>query len=248
MSKLTERFVQEASIKKLQEHYAAKYNLSEDKIYAKKEAKTRYKRGNGRADGLLAFTMQNGKTYSVVVEAKSGKTMHNLKTRYRDKRFISFTVIFLLVAFSLSLFLLRNQTNLMQWGLAIAISLVATILIFIIVALIGTFEHIDVINQVRRYPANERWIALSKDVHNRCLKDRNNEIDFHARKHNIGILVVSPNKNVQVLRDAKSNRRKKYVDYTKYYNCSKNIEIFLNKKNESITDKSKLSFSQDNET
>lgn len=248
MSKLTERFVQEASIKKLQEHYAAKYNLSEDKIYAKKEAKTRYKRGNGRADGLLAFTMQNGKTYSVVVEAKSGKTMHNLKTRYRDEKLIRFTLVFLLFAFSLSLFLLRNQTNLIQWGLAIAISLVATILMFIIIAGIGVFEHVDVVNQVRRYPAHERWIALSKDVHNRCLKDKSNGLNFHARKHNIGILVVSPNKNVQVLRDAKSNRRKKYVDYTKYYSCSKKIKIFLNKTNESITGESKLSFSQDNET
>lgn len=68
MSRLTEKYVQDVSISFLHDHYKSKYSL--ESIYAKKEVKTIYKKINGRADGLIAFKLQDGNIFTVSLEAR----------------------------------------------------------------------------------------------------------------------------------------------------------------------------------
>lgn len=229
MGRLTEQLVREVALNKLKEYYIEKYKLNDDKIYIKKEAKVYYKGKNGRADGLLAFKLQDSVIYTASLEAKSQKTFGSLKKRYDDNRFLNVLSVLIIISFHLSLFLLRNQGNLMHWGLSIAISLGVGFIYFIFVAINDNFAYTGAVDQVLNYPANERWIAIPKDTYNCYNKQKENKMFSHAKKHNIGIMVISPNRNVEFVVKVENNNHKNKANYKylKYYKDAKIIEVCL---------------------
>lgn len=91
------------------------------------------------------------------------------------------------------------------------------------VYLLFTFENhryqaIDVIAQVKRYPANERWIALSADASNLLGNDLQQALSKSCQREGIGLLRVRSTTNVTLLEPAKrKNLPKGYADFLACY-------------------------------
>ena len=88
------------------------------------------------------------------------------------------------------------------------------------------FEKHLVIDQILKYPANERWIAVSKDAYNYFTRLDDGEIFFRAKKYNIGILVVSQKQKIDIIQEPKEEKLMK-DDFHKHYLIAKKIEESL---------------------
>lgn len=220
MGKLTEKYVQEASLNFLADYYKRKYSL--EKIFAKTEVKTTYKKTNGRADGLIAFRTVDNSIYTVSLEAKSHKTFNSLRTIYENKKFFGLGFLFLILSFTIIHTLLLNQGWVIKWIFAFIMSLVLTFGLLILFQYNAWFEKHSVIDQIQKYPANEKWIAISKDAYNYYNKLNDYELVFRAKKYNIGILVVNQRQKVDIIQEAKEATVKN--NYLKHYVIAQKIK------------------------
>ncbi len=85
------------------------------------------------------------------------------------------------------------------------------------------FKKHGIIEQVRRYPANEKWIAFSIDAYNFFNEMNDFELKFQAKRYGIGILIVSNGKRVNEVLLPKVGKLKGRVDYLKHYYISTKI-------------------------
>jgi len=200
MSKLTEKYVQKRALSFLKEYYYKKYELK--KIYSKDEVCTIL---NKRADGFICFNSKKQIEHTVSMEAKSHKTLGNLIPYWNDDKFMLHSVLPSLIIGVISLYFTQNMT----WYFMALTSFCVIILIFFLILFIVSFiEHdkyklIDVITQIHQYPANEKWIAISKDSLNLTQKLKNS--NFHTKNdyenflsvcksQRIGLLIISSRK------------------------------------------------------
>ncbi|MBX3050671.1 MAG: hypothetical protein KF753_04295 [Caldilineaceae bacterium] len=152
----------------------------------------------GRADGLVAILKQSGEIYTASLEAKSSRTWKSISASYSDRKwaFHILTVGILCLILGIYLGTLIDNT-LWFWVLAIAIPLIGMFVYTLITAENKAYRTTGVIDQIRKYPANEQWIALSTDLFNR-LSDGNRQLLLKdCRAYNIGILCVSPGRKVR---------------------------------------------------
>jgi hypothetical protein len=56
-----------------------------------------------------------------------------------------------------------------------------------------------VIHQVKRYPANEQWLAISSDAYNQLTHDGQAKLRADCRRDGIGLLRVSAGARVTIL-------------------------------------------------
>ena len=228
MSRLTERYIQNKSLEYLEFHYKEEHNLT--KIFSAKEVRTNSNRKKkyGRADGLLCFNSDKQKYHTVSLEAKSHKTLYAL---YPQNNFISKNIL------PISAFLLSFSTSyliLSKWYWAIIISLIFTLLIYIILEItidyykIGKLQTANVIKQIKRYPANEQWIALSKDSIKLLNEDQYSisknfeKLKSVCNKKNIGLLTVS-SKATEILLEPKYKKG----NFLSKYSKEKEIKDYL---------------------
>lgn len=223
MTKLTERYVQEKALNFLRNFYSEK---NPDKpIFARIEVATTYKRKLGRADGLLAFKQGNDYIYTISVEAKSHKTFDSLIRKSRDRLFL-FLLGFSFISFAVISWITLGAT---AWWLkimiAVPLSLVISAALLAILEKKNIFDTHDIIQQVKRYPADEKWIAISKDAYNIYNKTENGLLISHAQTDGIGVLVVSNSEKVvvELYPKMKSSRN----GYIRYYKINEKIKKYL---------------------
>lgn len=195
MPRLTEPYIEATSIEYLKRHYTTNYNT--ELIYSQKQAITINK---GIADGFLCFHSEKQNFHSVSIEAKSHKTLLNLKPYFEIINFIDHVLLFSLF-FAIIPTLYFNQ---LQWYWIIVLYLLFFITLFLLLGWIfnhaqpSFYKKVDVVNQVNRYPANEKWVTLSSDSVN-LLKVRKayirgcsyeNLVNI-CKREGIGLLVVS---------------------------------------------------------
>lgn len=198
MSRLTEKHIQTKAIAFLESHYKQKFEPSV--IFSRPEVRTVKKYKKKRADGLLCFESPTQREYTVSLEAKSHKTLGALLPSWNSKDLLLGIMIgFLNAAVTMYLF------SAIAWYWITLIAIFAFIIgfyvSFLLLAIVEPdhFKSMAVIDQVHQYPANEKWIALSKDSLNLT---SNKKTDFHrrsnyenflriARKNKVGILVIS---------------------------------------------------------
>jgi len=224
MARLTEKYVQTKALNYLHHFYCEK---NPDKvIFASAEVATTYRRKRGRADGLLAFKRDNDYIYTISLEAKSHKTFSSLIRKSRDRLFL-FLLGFSFISFAVISWITLGAT---VWWLKIIVALPVSIIIS--AALLTVLEkknkldtH-DIIQQVKRYPADEKWIAISKDAYNSYNKTENGLLVTHARADGIGVLVVSTSDKVvvELYPKMKSSRE----GYIRYYKINEKIKKYLN--------------------
>ena len=198
MSRLTEKHIQQKSILFLETHYQNKYEPAS--IYSQQEVRTVNKYKKKRADGFLCFHSSIRQEHTISIEAKSHKTLGALLPMWNDKDFIFALVTGILLALILGYIYSDLEW---YWMTLIFISaLIAGILISLVITLLfepDHFKSMGVMNQVDQYPANEKWVAISKDslnlssIKKTAFNRRNNYDNFLriAKKKGVGILVIS---------------------------------------------------------
>lgn len=224
MARLTEKYVQTKALNYLHHFYCEK---SPDKvIFARAEVATTYRRKRGRADGLLAFKRDNDYIYTISLEAKSHKTFSSLIRKSRDRLFL-FLLGFSFISFAVISWITLGAT---VWWLKIIVALPVSIIISAALLTVlekkNKFDTHDIIQQVKRYPADEKWIAISKDAYNSYNKTENGLLVTHARADGIGVLVVSTSDKVvvELYPKMKSSRE----GYIRYYKINEKIKKYLN--------------------
>ncbi len=197
MSRLTEKFIQRKAIEYLKEKYKDKYDL--EKIFGRDEVRTNSDYNNKRADGLLCFKSKKNNEHTISIEAKSHKTLTSLLTYWNDSRLALHSII---LAIPLSLLIIFFIYQLAWYWISLIVFGTIIVVFFIVLIIISLFEldHyklINVVSQVHQYPANEKWIAISKDSIN-LAKKKNNK-DFHKKSDFENFLKLCDNQNIGVL-------------------------------------------------
>ena len=231
LGRLTERYVQEKSLRFLEDYYRNFYNLSS--IFSKCEVRTRINhKGFGRADGLLCFNSTKQENHVVSLEAKSHKTLGSLKPYWNNKRY---GILFFLVLFITSLASVYLTYNLAWYwilGITILSSIIMVMFFFIIITQTepAYLKKLDVVEQVKRYPANEQWIAISKDSLNLSATKKNNFYNQSndenllsiCEKNGMGLLLVS-NQRIYI----KLKPKFKHGKFLRKYTIEKKIKELI---------------------
>lgn len=210
MSRLTEKYVQRKSIKYLAAYYQERYDVNN--IYTKIEAGTLKTYGGKRADGLICFYTSKDALFTASLEAKSHKTLGALLPYWLDEKLSFWALGTSFVSAAISLIFGLHYS----WWIALivfVVILIAVFLMFIAVSMIRepvTYKAFDVVDQVHQYPANEKWISLSKDSLNlvdtrisEFRKQLNSEDLIQVCKANgIGLILVS-RKQIELMLEPK---------------------------------------------
>lgn len=163
------------------------------------------KDGNGRADGLVAMQHGDGSITTAALEAKSSRTRKNVKpidsTAWgRDAILL---VVGSIVLASITGYVLGSWL----WFGGVGLTLLIASLVY---ATVTTHPHyyfsVDVIAQVKRYPANEHWIALPKDLYTALTPEAQERLKHRCQGEGIGLLVVSRNNKVSIETHAVAHR------------------------------------------
>lgn len=223
MAKLLEITVQETAVKYLEKKYYRR--KTRGKMFADIELRTRRKYGGKRADGLLAFKHWLWGTFVVSVEAKSYKTLGAIRP-YRDNGLFIRNCIrngfYISLATGGFFALYKMDDGFWQYILPLNTFVLGGLLYGLLT--LKRFKHkvVDVIEQVKQYPGNHQWLALSQDSLNMLSVEKLKKLETIAAYQGIGIVVVKSKKKAEVLIKPKM-RWKFYKDFLIYYSKEKDI-------------------------
>jgi hypothetical protein len=223
MANLSEKIVQDTAQEFLYSWYRKK--ARKGLVFSRTEVRTRQKFGGKRADGLLAFQHYFWGTYVISMEAKSFKTLSSMKPRRDDNLLLwnSFKAGLKFCVLSGMFFMLyRMDDGFLQFILPLNM-LVCGAIIYGFFTL-NSYRHktVSVIRQLAQYPANERWLAFSKDSLDLLEKDKLKALDKICKFKGIGIIIVSKKGKAKVRRSA-SMQWKWFGDFLSYYSHEKRI-------------------------
>jgi hypothetical protein len=188
---LTERFVQNTVAERLnREYYRRK------PAYVNTEVYTRLK----RADVFIAFMRAPKRPYVVVIEAKSRTTIHQLKLKENPDK-VRWTgraiAIALIVGLSAALgyqWYFNALNTLLLLGLFVfGASLITAAIRKLELNILGS---IGAIEQLGRYPANEKWIAIGED--SIAKPEEYQRLRKQCSKNGIGLIVVTTGGKLQL--------------------------------------------------
>lgn len=190
---LSERYVQRVAVWWLEERLRTTCNARA--VAGELEAVVRVgtKLGSGRADGLVAARMPDGYVYTAALEAKSAKTRRNVVTWDLDDKWVLHASLIgglgLLVAGIVGWIA-------GGWLWMVLLSVPAFFAVGLAYLLLTSEHHryqsIDVIAQVERYPADERWVALPSAFYDSLLNKDKNALCASCQRNGIGLILVKP--------------------------------------------------------
>lgn len=223
MSGLNEQYVQKKAQAYLEKRYQSR--SSKNAFFSKLEVRTKKAYGSKRADGLIVYRRFFWGVYVVSMEAKSYKTLGTMLP-YRDNwRWLKASLWAGLYACILSgsiYALYRIDDGFVQYYLPLNLFLLGAVLYGLLTRNSLRHKVVDVIDQLKQYPANEQWLAFSKDSLNRLPKKKKHVLEWICRYEGIGILVVSRFGRVSSWVEPK--RRWKWKgDFLSYYSLEKKI-------------------------
>ena len=223
MANLSEKIVQDTAQAFLFDRYRKK--ARKGRIFSRTEVRTRQKFGGKRADGLLAFQHYLWGTYVISMEAKSFKTLSSIKPKRDDNLLIWNSVkagLKFCIASGMFFAIYRMDDSFLQFILPLNMFVCGAIIFGFFTLHSYRHKTVRVIKQLAQYPANERWLAFSKDSLNKLEKDKLNALDKICKFKGIGIVVVSRQGRAKVRRSA-SMKWKWFGDFLSYYSHEKKI-------------------------
>ena len=197
MSRLTESYVRDAALKWLKCHYREAQHT--EAVLARTEVCV--KGGRARADGLVVSVPGDASVFTASLEAKSSKTILNVFATQAGK-----TGVWLwhaAIAGTLGLILAghygqRSGSWFLVWVFPVLVFVLVALAFLVLTYKCPYYRTVDVIDQVKLYPANERWIAVSTDAYNRSVA-RDDALRRRCQKEGIGLLRVSTREAVTPL-------------------------------------------------
>jgi len=190
--RLNERHVQRVALEWLASYYADKVGVQA--VYAEMETvvSANCKLGIGRADGLVASLMPDETVYTAALEAKSARTLPNIMLRYGDMQWLLHALIAgllgMVVAGSIGWFF--SDSWWLRWIVPPVAFFAASFAYLLLTTEHARYRLIDVVQQVKRYPANEQWIAVSADAYNELDTALQEALLTDCRNEGLGLLRV----------------------------------------------------------
>ena len=234
---IQEKTVQKRAICFLENYYNNRF--INRKIFAAKEVRTKRIFGGKRADGLLAFqSWFSGKPYVVSMEAKSIKTLPAINPYPDFRRWLWNSLrfgLFLCLGSGLAFLAASGRDN-----VAIFVPILWCLLAGVAFGLLtwNSYRHqtIDVITQLKQYPANEQWLAFSNDAFQALTDEKQQMLTTICKYRGIGLLLI--NKKNQAILVHKPKRRfsgflekrgqwRWIRDYLDYYSKGEEIRRFI---------------------
>jgi hypothetical protein len=188
--RLNEKHVQRVALEWLASYYADKVGVQA--VYAEMETviSANCKLGSGRADGLVASLMPDDTVYTAALEAKSARTLPNIKLRYGDMQWLLHALIAgllgMVVTGSMGWFF--SDSWWLRWILPPVAFFAAGFAYLLLTTEHARYRLIDVVQQVKRYPANEQWIAVSADAYNELDTALQEALLTDCRNEGLGLL------------------------------------------------------------
>jgi len=181
---LTERFIQNSVAERLNKEYYRR-----KPAWVTTEEYTKLK----RADVFLAFMRARNRPYVVVVEAKSRTTIHQLKlkeaprqTRWAGRAVTLLLIVGLSAVLGYQWYFNAVNTLLLLGLFVLGSSLISAALSRLELSVLGSISAIE---QLGRYPANEKWIAVGEDTFARPKEYET--LVSQCEKNGIGLIVVN---------------------------------------------------------
>lgn len=177
------------------------------RVFADIEVRTRRKSGGRRADGLLAYRNRWGQLRVVSMEAKSFNTLNAIRPRldYRLLVWNSLRAGLLICILSGSFFLwYRYETLFRNVIIPIAVFAIGTVLYAWLTRRHFGHFSVDMIKQLIRYPANFRWLAVSRDALGALSQEKRNALIKLCRQHSVGLISVKHAGQVEELVPARA--------------------------------------------
>lgn len=217
---ISERFVQDAVAERLNKKYYRRKH-----VYEGTETYT----GLRRADVLIAFMRAPKRPYTVVIEAKSRTTIHNLKLKNNADKQLWWSRGLALVLIG-ALVIITGY----EWYVN-ALNTLLLLLVFVGgVSLIGLLirwldfsftKSISAIEQLAGYPANESWIAIADDTF--VKRSEYLTLQRQCRKNGVGLIVVSSRGRLSL--KVKPKPRHEFNDYLARYGKKRAIMAKIEK-------------------
>lgn len=226
MPLILERTVQNKAQTFLEKKYRRKAKAN--RFFSKTEMPTKPKYGRKRADGFLAFRHFLWGNYVVSMEAKSIKTLPAIRPYRDDFIFVTNSLAFgFYCCLGSGAFYAFWKMDDHLWQYLIPIyTLIISALCYALLTW-NSYRHqtMDVIDQLKQYPANEKWLAFSKDSFEHLKKKNQKDLKKICKARGIGLLVC--NKRITVLIKPKF-RWSFGKDFLKFYSREKEIKRVLN--------------------
>ncbi|MEL6944693.1 MAG: hypothetical protein AAFO82_18710 [Bacteroidota bacterium] len=218
--RLNEELIQNNALIYLSEKYYKRKHT-----YAELE---RYTNAGKRADGLICFPYKDKTTYVISLEAKSYKTLKNLKPYFSSlkgnkySRIIAFVLLIILSFFIYT----KIPTQYLDplWVILILTAFIGAawfILQRLKAANISWTKSIPVIEQLAQYPANEKWLAIGND----SVKDEYiyQNLLSQCHKFGIGVLIMDQNERFEIKHKPKYKTPDQGKDFLSNYIDQKEI-------------------------
>jgi hypothetical protein len=169
--------------------------------------------GSGRADGLVASLIDDGTVYTVSLEAKSARTLPNITLRYGDGLWLLHTLVAGLLGMGAvgAIGWFFGGGWLLKWVLP-PVAFFAVGFAYLLTMEHAHYRLIDVVQQVKRYPANEQWIAVSADAHNALDHAMQEALQAACRREGLGLLRVRSSSQVTRLEKPRPSPTPKGLD------------------------------------
>ncbi len=202
--RLTERYVQEFAIVWLEAQFRERTEVQAVVGVPEVRVRAAAKLGRGRADGLVAAELNDGNIHIASIEAKSSRTLFSAKHRYKNHTWFLHSLAVGLIGPLCSLAVGWYVGHwFLLWVLPFILFAIFAVGYSLLMSKHQHYQVIDVVDQVRRYPANEQWIALSTDAYNRLGTSYQAKLHSSCKVHGIGLICVSSAKHVRCLETAR---------------------------------------------
>ena len=136
------------------------------RIFSQKEMPTKTKYGRKRADGFLAFRHFLWGEYVVSMEAKSKKTLPAIRPYRDDFVFVINSLKFgfyCCIGTGAMYALVKWEDQFWQFLLPFYVLMISALVYALFTWNSYRHQTMNVIDQLRQYPANEQWLAFSRD-------------------------------------------------------------------------------------
>ena len=227
MTKLLEKTVQEKAHHFLRKRYKSK--ARKGRIFAQLEVRTRLKYGGKRADGVLAFQHWLFGPYVVSMEAKSTKTLSAIKPYRSDWQLVrnSIWMGFLICVTTGAFFaLFKMNDGQFQFLIPLNFMVIGGLVYGAVTVSSSKHKRMDVIKQLNQYPANEKWLAFSKDSVFEMNHSKRRKLLNICRRKGVGLLLVKKRGAPEVWTTPRM-KWKWFGDYLSYYSKEKEMRKIL---------------------
>lgn len=220
---LSEIKVQRAAQKLLRRRYEGK--SWGKRIFSQLEVKTKKQYGGKRADGLLVFRHIIWGEFVVSMEAKSFKTLNAIRP-YKDHGSIILGSLkwgtYICLASGAVVGIWKHDLLFYRLWLPAIVFLISAILYGLLTRNHISHQMSNVIEQIRQYPGNHQWLAVSRDSLNQLSKEKKYTLRWTCKYQGIGIIVVNHREKAKVWIRPKWNWNW-FSGYLKFYSKEKQI-------------------------